>query len=106
MNQDRDDPALVKERFKLVCERKILTTMMGAISRFEDFMGHMWGKGADDGLTDEQLQNLERWKLLRKEIMDNGHKQLRGLKCEIDQHNLTLNRTKIVFTMRNSNGNR
>lgn len=66
-----------KNKINNIIKKRIQTTMIGALARFEENFGFLWGQD-DEHLTDQQLKNLDLWEKTRTEILDNGNKQIRG----------------------------
>lgn len=60
-----------------ILKKRILTTMIGALARFEDAFGYLWGIDSDNP-TQEQLDIESKWEKVRTEILDHGNNQIRG----------------------------
>ena len=58
-------------------KKRILTATIGAIARFENHFGYLWGQDSDNP-TPEQLQNEIIWEKARTEILDYGNDQIRA----------------------------
>lgn len=58
-------------------KKRILTTTIGALARFENHFGYLWGQDTDNP-TQEQLNNEIIWEQVRTEILDHGNDQMRG----------------------------
>jgi len=86
--------------------KKIQTTMIGAISKFEDNFGHLWGHFSNDELSEEQEEFADLWDFTRNSILNQGNKQIRQLK---DSHNTLFGKPKITnkyyFTDTNQDNN-
>lgn len=88
----------MKDRLKKITQKKIQTTMIGAIHQFEMEFGSMWGYGKDEeALTKDEKYNRDKWERCRKLILDNGHRQKRGLMNELDMHTIVWNRYTMEF---------
>lgn len=64
-------------RFDQIIKKRIQTTMIGALARFEENFGYLWGQDQEN-LNSEQIRNLDLWEKTRTEILDNGNNQIRG----------------------------
>jgi len=67
---------------ELICKNaatRIRTTMIGAISKFENHFGHLWGHFSDDPLTEEQEKFADLWDCTRNEILNQGNQQIRHI---------------------------
>lgn len=66
--------------------KRLRTTMIGSISKFENVFGYLWGhhKHPDEPLTqqEEYFDNL--WQDVRNNILNHGNKQIRILEEELD----------------------
>ena len=90
-----------KETLKRNIKTKIKTTMIGAISKFEEVFGSLWGHGLDESeLTEDQYLCRERWNYVRTEILNNGNNQSRGAMAEIDQNTVRYNKTRYNFDVK------
>lgn len=62
-----------KENLKDTIQRKFKTTMIGALSVFEEYFGYLWGHGIDErDLTEEELEMKKVWETVRTEILNKG----------------------------------
>ncbi len=72
-----------RKRFLASLEKRLNTTMVGALARFEAFFGRLWGHGLpDESLNDEQRHWAGVWKSCRAEVLNNGNGQVRALRVE------------------------
>lgn len=60
-----------------ILRKKIQTTMIGALARFEEGFGYLWGHN-QDSLTPKQLEFKNMWDKVRTEILNNGNDQIRA----------------------------
>ena len=90
----KNDEQLHKALWKTI-EKKIKTTMIGAIASIERIFGELWNDGEID--SPEQAKLFEDFQALRNEILDNGNKQLREAKLELDKYNVTRRLYTIQF---------
>ena len=82
-----------KEKLQKTVKTKMKTSFIGAIDRFEELFGHLWGHGLDyNELSSEQKRWREVWTSCRDNVLDNGNDQLRSLLKEIEGYNVTKNR--------------
>jgi len=103
INDDRY-AATSKKRLISNVEKKFKTTMIGALARFEELFGELWGNGQTSPLTDEQEAFLEKWQIVRTEILNNGNNQLRACLDEIAQYTMTWDRYQTKFIVHKDNG--
>jgi hypothetical protein len=57
------------KKINQIIKKRIQTTMIGAIARFEENFGFLWGQDKDIDLNSEQIRNLEIWEKTRTEII-------------------------------------
>lgn len=63
---------------KMILTKRFQTTMIGALFEFEKTFGYLWGQDKDEkDLTDKELDFLDRWDVVRNQILNNGNNQLR-----------------------------
>ena len=70
------------ERLRFYIEKRIQTTMIGALSKFENNFGYLWGhhiKNEED-LSPQQLDFGDLWETTRNEILNQGNNQIRQVK--------------------------
>lgn len=67
-----------------IIKKRILTTMIGALARFENSFGYLWGID-NPNPTQDQLNNEAIWEKLRTEILDHGNNQIRGAILELKE---------------------
>jgi hypothetical protein len=72
------------ERLRFHIEKRIKTTMIGALSKFENNFGFLWGHDIEDEekLTPEQLHFSDMWEHTRNEILNQGNEQIRNMKTD------------------------
>lgn len=77
---------------KSILTKRFQTTMIGALFEFEKAFGYLWGQDKDESdLTDRDLDFLDKWDVVRNQILNNGNSQLR--KAISDLNNLENNQT-------------
>ncbi len=80
--------------------KKILTTTIGSLARFEKYFGYLWGYGKEE-LTAEEERMLDYWEEARYEILNLGNQQIRSL----DGIPITFkNKYHYDFKLRNNQG--
>jgi hypothetical protein len=64
--------------------KKLKTTMIGALARFEENFGNLWGIGKNaEKKTEDELRWEKLWDLVRTEVLNNGNNQIRAAMEEI-----------------------
>jgi hypothetical protein len=83
------------ERLRYFVEKRIQTTMIGALARFEDNLGFLWGVDKDENtpLTPEEERYADIWDFTRNQILNQGNAQIRYLKEDFDKHGPSCQRT-------------
>jgi hypothetical protein len=59
-------------------KKKILTTTIGSLARFEKYFGFLWGQNKEY-LTPQEEKMLDLWEEARHEILNLGNKQMRSI---------------------------
>jgi len=108
MTRDANDKkyeAHSKSMLKKHVETKFKTTMIGALSKFEELFGSLWGHGLQDNeLGPEEIKWREAWQLARTEILNNGNNQLRAAQNEIDQYTIRYIKNEYNFLVKDNKG--
>ena len=89
------------ERLRFYVEKRLQTTMIGALSKFEDNFGYLWGHNVEneEDLTPEQVEFYDMWERTRNQILNQGNNQIRNLKEDFSKWgHLCL--TKYSYTFR------
>ena len=87
-NQEKS-VATARRKLETVIQKKCQTTMIGALARFEERFGHLWGHGKPvEELTEEEVAYKEAWEVARTEILNNGNNQLRAIKEELARYSV------------------
>jgi len=60
--------------------KRLQTTMIGALARFESVFGHLWDEDTPQG-----DKYADMWEYARNSILNNGNKQARGAVNDIGQ---------------------
>jgi len=68
-----------KDRLKKIADKKIQTTMIGALDSIEKHIGFLF--------EDDELLK-EKYEIVRQEILDRGNDQIRKLNNEFDQYDI------------------
>ena len=66
-----------------IIRKKIETTMIGALARFEEGFGRLWGHGSDKKLSQDEIRNKIIWDNVRESILDHGNLQIRKALSEL-----------------------
>jgi hypothetical protein len=62
--------------------------MIGSLFEFEKTFGYLWGHDKnEEDLTDKELDFLDRWDVVRNQILNNGNSQLRKALSDLDKAN-------------------
>ena len=82
------------DRLFNIMEKKLKTSFIGALSSLENsYFGELWGHGK---YANELNEAERKWRKvfdeLRKEILDNGNKQIRDLDNELTEYTIRWNR--------------
>jgi hypothetical protein len=94
-----------RRRLDKIITTKIRTSFIGALSKFEDSFGVLWGQGKHtDSLTDEEKEMRELWEQTRTAVLNNGNSQLRAAQNEIQNHVVSWNRHQLDFVVRPKDG--
>jgi hypothetical protein len=78
------------ERFKTLMESRIKTTMIGSLSKMEQNFGYLWGHFKDGPLTEQQEKFADLWDYTRNQILNQGNKQIRQMKEDLDKQSDTI----------------
>lgn len=82
-----------RKRLDRIVTTKMRTTFIGALQSFEDYFGYLWGHNIpEEELTDEQREFRDIWDQTRTEILNKSNGQLRALKTELANHDISWNR--------------
>ena len=74
---------LSKKRLNTIIKKKIMTSLIGSLSRFEKYF-------RVDGESKE-------WQDCRNEILTNGNNQIRALEKELEEYDIVWNRHSIIL---------
>lgn len=95
-----------KSRLKTLVEKKFTTVIIGALAKFEERFGEIWGHGEyEEDMTESQKKQGEMWEMVRTDILNNGNAQMRAAMNEIDQYTMTWDRYQTDFIIRNQGDN-
>jgi len=76
-----------QSRLTKIAKKKIETTMIGALSSFEEHFGFLWARNQTGGeMTEEQRLAYELYQKVRQEVLDNGNNQARNMEIEINNY--------------------
>ena len=76
---------LSRDKLFKAAKKKIQTTMIGALARFEENFGHLWGhfKDPSEPLTPEEEKFADTWDYTRNQILNQGNSQIRNLSKDL-----------------------
>ena len=78
-----------KDRVRKMVETRLRTTMIGAISKVEAFLGDKWGHGLkEEQCNPDQLDFYDVWEQCRDEILNVGNKQIRAALADLDSYDV------------------
>lgn len=84
---------------KNILTKRFQTTMIGALFKFEQNFGYLWGQDKDDEkLTQNEEKFRSKWEDTRNEILNNGNNQLR--KCLADLEKTQSNNIKYNYNLK------
>ena len=86
-----------KIRLNKIATTKIRTTMIGALSTIETYLGFLWSPDEKGNMTAEQIRLGSLYEKVRQEILDNGNNQIRNLKVELEQYEVEWLRYKLML---------
>lgn len=95
--QERANRETSKRRLINNIKKKFNTTMIGSLSLIEEYFGELWGHNKEGALTQEEREYLEKWQLLRCEILDKGNSQSRAAINEISEYSFSWERYSMQF---------
>lgn len=81
-----------KKRLAKIADTKVRTVFIGALAKFEEKFGFLWGYGQEAPLTPEQEELKELWIQCRTEVLNHGNNQRRALLNEIENQTVSWNR--------------
>jgi hypothetical protein len=70
------------DRLRFHVEKRLQTTMIGSLSKFEDTFGFLWGHNVEneEDLTTDQIEFADIWETTRNQILNQGNAQIRNIK--------------------------
>lgn len=93
--------AMSKRNLSSNINKKIKTTMIGSLSKFEEFFGFLWGHGKKEHeLTEEERRFRGIWDLARTEVLNNGNNQIRAITEELKHHIIKYEKPKTFFGLK------
>lgn len=91
-----------KERLQNITNKKLQTSFIGALDRFEKFFGRIWGFGKKkEECTPNELKWRQIWEECRNEVLNNGNAQIRALATELLQYEMKWMRHRYTITPEN-----
>lgn len=88
------------DRLRFYIEKRMQTIMIGALSRFEENFGHLWGHYTDEDtpLTEAELSYADDWERTRNQILNQGNAQIRNTKEDFDKWGVSSVRTEYNYS--------
>jgi hypothetical protein len=65
----------MSQNIEKIMRKKIETTMIGCLARFEEAFGYLWGQDKEQ-LTKEEEKFSDIWEQVRESILDHGNHQI------------------------------
>ena len=65
--------------------KRLQTTMIGCLARFEESFGYLWNHG-DEPLTQQHYEFKDQWDALRHEILNHGNSQIRSAMSDLNKY--------------------
>lgn len=94
------------ERLRFFMEKRIQTTMIGALARIEKTFGDLWGQNKEGNLTEEEENFADMWDYLRNDILNYGNNQIRQVKEDFHKYGgLFKNQYRYTFNVRKDDRN-
>lgn len=94
------------ERLRFFMEKRLQTTMIGALARIEKTFGYLWGQNKEGDLTPTEEDFADEWDNLRNEILNYGNNQIRQVKEDFYRHGgLFKNNYSYTFNVRKDDKN-
>ena len=91
-----------KKKLLQAIEKKLQTSFIGALSRFESRFGEIWGHGKDElDCRDNQLKWRDIYEECRHEILNNGNNQIRAMHAELNQYLVKWIRNQLNLPVQN-----
>ena len=87
-----------RRRLSTILRKKLQTTFIGALDKFEKEFGHIWGHGKPEtSLTDREIRWREIWEETRTGVLNNGNNQLRSLLNELTEYDIHWNGKQAIL---------
>lgn len=64
-------------------QKRIQTTMIGALDKFEKNFGYLWGHYKEGELTEQEEKFADLWDFTRNQILNQGNTQMRHFNEDI-----------------------
>jgi len=85
-------------RLQAILRRKLTTAFIGALAQFEKHFGGLWGHGRPTtSLTADEREWRARWEACRTDALNVGNTQVRAVRNELDQYQISWNRHRLVL---------
>ena len=88
------------DRLRFQMEKRIKTTMIGALDKVEKNFGHLWGHYKEGPLTEQEEDFAELWDFTRNQILNQGNNQIRNIREDFTQGGKDFtNNTKYYYNL-------
>ena len=77
-----------KERLQKIINKKIQTTMIGALDTIEKSLGFLWAPDDDGQMSEDAKYFKGLYDTVRQEILDRGNGQIRNVDAELEQYDI------------------
>ena len=84
-----------KKRLMDIIEKKIKTTMIGALDSIENNFGFLWNEYSDEAMKMRGVYDK-----VRNEILDRGNNQIRNIRIELEQYSVEWLRYHMTLPVR------
>jgi transcription termination factor Rho len=92
-----------KQRLKTIINKKIQTTMIGALDTIEKNLGFLWAQN-DSGYMSEDAKYFRGiYEIIRQEILDRGNGQIRNVDAELEQYDIEWLRYHLTLPIKRRN---
>lgn len=73
-----------------LAEKRIRTTMVGAVAALEETMGHLWADEEERELTAAESELFNLYEIVRSKIFDIGNAQIRNIRKDVFKETVVL----------------
>ena len=91
-----------KYRLGKILNKKVETTMIGALSSIEEHFSFLWTSSSGDELSPEQKIMFDTFQKVRSEILDKVNTQSRNIDAELSQYDIKWLRYSVNIPVQNN----